>query len=237
MQKILSSIFIASFFCFGLFSCNNSDKKNQNIHDNAQATPADTLQTNNSQNNFYRVMAGIDNINRVSDSALLNEYNDQWSQLNKRLLDPIRQWKKVSLSAECMQTKTLFYPFSGPDFLIPNIFFPNVEKMVMFGLETPGIDIANSGNEYATSLIPQMRVSLRDLFDKSYFITKNISLPNLIFVEESQDWEEFWLMGLCQNHIMSNSTFSWWATFLNKNKNKKYESNNFNFKRLSRKTK
>ena len=28
-------------------------------------------------------------------------------------------------------------------------------------------------------------------------------------------------MSLCKNHIMVNSTFSWWATFLNTNANKK----------------
>jgi len=56
------------------------------------------------------------------------------------------------------------------------------------------------------------------------FVTKNIDLPNIIFVEETEDWKEFWLMGLCQNHIISNSTFSWWATFLNTNKSKKIVS-------------
>jgi hypothetical protein len=36
-----------------------------------------------------------------------------------------------------------------------------------------------------------------------------------------KDYIELWLMSLCKNNILSNSSFSWWGSFLNENLNKK----------------
>jgi len=60
--------------------------------------------------------------------------------------------------------------------------------------------------------------------DDHKWIKENLNLKSAIFVNESKDWEELYLMSLCKNHIISNSTFSWWGVFLNKNKNKKIVS-------------
>jgi hypothetical protein len=41
-----------------------------------------------------------------------------------------------------------------------------------------------------------------------------------IFIEGGQDFEDLLMMSLCKNNITCNSTFSWWAAWLNNNPDK-----------------
>lgn len=50
--------------------------------------------------------------------------------------------------------------------------------------------------------------------DNFLFADKNIENYNKVFID-------FWIQTLCKDNIISNSTFSWWAAYLNKNKNRK----------------
>lgn len=50
---------------------------------------------------------------------------------------------------------------------------------------------------------------------------KNLKFDNITFVENNDDIEDLWLMSLCDNNIIANSSFSWWGAWLNNNKEKK----------------
>ncbi len=50
----------------------------------------------------------------------------------------------------------------------------------------------------------------------------NLDFPNIIFNDNSQFWdaEALWLLSLCDHFIISNSSFSWWGSYLSRTDNK-----------------
>ena len=55
--------------------------------------------------------------------------------------------------------------------------------------------------------------------DDKEWVKENLKFDNVTYVED-EDYKEMWLMSLCKNNIIVNSSFSWWGSFLNKNINK-----------------
>ncbi len=55
---------------------------------------------------------------------------------------------------------------------------------------------------------------------KKEFSDVPIFKDRIIFAEGNDQPQDMFLMTLCSSHIVSNSTFSWWSSFLCENKNK-----------------
>jgi len=58
----------------------------------------------------------------------------------------------------------------------------------------------------------------------------NFTDKKFIIINENTDLEDLYLMSLCKNNIIANSSFSWWGAWLNKNENKKIIAPNHWFK-------
>lgn len=103
------------------------------------------------------------------------EMDKMWSDYEGRHERAIRQWTAQEMP-DLAGAQTLFYPFSGPDFLFAQAFFPKAETMVMCGLEpAEGLPTMNqlSPSEVSAGLA-SMRTAISSVIQFSFFITKDM---------------------------------------------------------------
>lgn len=166
-----------SFLLFGFIACQSTEPKP--VEQPVEVKKTDTIppfQVNDSINRFYAKLGGLnDDFKQDTSNPGIRLFNAQWENMRQKRLEPVSSWTKENLPEDCRHTPFLFYPFSGPDFVISNALFPKMNRMIMFGLEDPGYDISHRGIAYATSVFPRMRMALRDYLGKSYFVTGNMN--------------------------------------------------------------
>jgi hypothetical protein len=184
MSKVKFHLSIVVVLSTLIINCSPKEKDADNEKGMKKDTTvvASKINPDTSLNNFYGILASDSTlVNWNAETSKQNIYlqnckasNALWKNMYSNLLTPISNWKNTALPESCLNTNFLFYPFSGPDFLIPNTLFTQTKHIVMFGLELPGKDMSKYGNDFALNSMPLMQKSLRDYFGKSYFITKNM---------------------------------------------------------------
>lgn len=99
-------------------------------------------------------------------------FDAAWASLDKRRLNNIRSWSKTHLKNP---KSTMFYMFSGPDFLYANTFFPDAKTYVLSGLEPVGTLTKIRRTRYnLSSALAHLRATLATSLNYSFFITKDM---------------------------------------------------------------
>jgi len=100
-----------------------------------------------------------------------------WAKLNERQVAAMTSWRDSAVSKSCPVSKTLLYPFSGPDFFNAYWLFPDCETYIMFGLEHIGEvpEFERMNEQQFAKLLSDVRAATTDFFGRNYFITENMS--------------------------------------------------------------
>lgn len=116
-------------------------------------------------------------------------YNNTWTRLEKGQLQKIKSWSEQELmltssvslqnnSNNLLQTPTIFYPFSGADFLYATTLFPSADQYVMIGLEPVGKvpDIRKIPVDFWENYFLALRTAQDDILTASFFKTKDMKV-------------------------------------------------------------
>ena len=91
-------------------------------------------------NDSFRTAAPAAEVDRVAQT-LGASLAGTWSSsrdLSQGQMARIRNFAATELSEAYSGTRTVLYPFGGPDFLYPHMFFPNMNHLILIGLEPVG---------------------------------------------------------------------------------------------------
>ena len=97
-------------------------------------------------------------------------FDSNWDMLEKRQLSKVRAWSERNLKD--YRQNTLYYMFSGPDFMYANAFYPSANTYLMAGLEPVGaIPVAS---ERTVASLARIQQSIGTSLRLSFFITNHM---------------------------------------------------------------
>lgn len=147
--------------------------------------PPDTFRTDRYWNDLARYLAGLTpNPGSALDSAdqtpeAVNHrlfFAQAWQRKQRELLDSMNVWAASEFPEDHADSRPVFYPFSGADFVTIHTLYPNASSYTLFGLEPEG------GMPKPQTLTPDRRaanlanlqLSMDDIMTFSFFKTNDM---------------------------------------------------------------
>jgi hypothetical protein len=164
-------------------SCGNSNPKEKSgiLKDGTSQLKSD-IKSDEVFDGFARLISGNtdkipSNIDGVYYDSFSKQLDKKLVEIGKNRLGPITNWNQSALKRNAKSdTTSVFYPFSGGDFLHVNSLYPNANHYVMMAQESVGSipDLTKMDKIQTKEYIKAADFILRDIYAKSYFITKNM---------------------------------------------------------------
>ena len=149
-DSIMKNIIFLSLFLGFLFGCDSKSTENTKNQTStkkdsvvvevkkdsvAEVASTNTFNTDNQFNNITSVLAGhkgkANSLNYLFDTLTWDAHSkfidSSWARLEKKRLQAMKDWGRKEFETASEKTKIVFYPFSGPDYLTANAFFPNAD--------------------------------------------------------------------------------------------------------------
>ena len=104
------------------------------------------------------------------------ELDRAWKRTQETQLAAIANWAPDALGPAYHNSGTMFYMFSGPDFLYAHAFFPDARTYILCGNEPVGAvpDLNKIPPEILPVALANIRKSLESVLSWSFFITKDM---------------------------------------------------------------
>ena len=107
--------------------------------------------------------------------AFAKDQDKSWEKYRATHTTRMTQWANTELDSVHANSPTIFYPFSGPDFLNVFTMFPISQTYVLMGLEPVGSIPARTTLENP-KLLPAVKTSLWSVLNFSFFRTNDMAV-------------------------------------------------------------
>ncbi len=148
-----------------------------------RVAPAPVLAKHEDVNDISRFIAGLPPEHDAQLGVLAKDpewiayaasINAHWPRFDYIKLSQIRLWSPQELAGR--HINTVFYPFSGPDFIYAQTFFPQASTYILCGLEPVGDIPSLQKLQPLANSLDWLQSSMKTLWDAGYFVTKDMSV-------------------------------------------------------------
>jgi hypothetical protein len=187
MKKMPVSFKFSAFVLIGvlILSCNQNPKPKETkeikkTSDSIIVAPVNTITDEMASfisgmpYNKNECLSKLDSIIKWKQYA--SDMDKMFSRSTSLRLRKMEVWADSAL-IRSQSITSVFYPFSGPDFLNAHLFYPDADQYIMIAMEPIGSlpDICKMIPDSVKSYLNKINDSLKDIFKRSYFITKEMN--------------------------------------------------------------